>query len=118
MYDNIKGQAPSAIRVNLLLKDAVEINATDLQAEWVVMVQKELCAVACMKQTFIVERLPKPRTGKTLRQLLCQIANNQEFATASTIDDPASINKINIFMPNNGGNQSHKYEVSTSSFIE
>ena len=110
MYDNIKGQAPSAIRVNLLLKDAVEINATDLQAEWVVMVQKELCAVACMKQTFIVERLPKPqtpnpkpRTGKTLRQLLCQIANNQEFATASTIDDPASINKINIFMPNNGG---------------
>jgi hypothetical protein len=40
VYDNIKGevisdkcQAPSAIRVNLLLKDAVNINATDLQAE-------------------------------------------------------------------------------------
>jgi propionyl-CoA synthetase len=66
------------------------------------MVRKKIGAVACLKQTFIVERLPKTRSGKILRKLLRQIAEDQEFVMPSTIDDPASIDEIKIIMQKNG----------------
>jgi propionyl-CoA synthetase len=40
-----------------------------------------------------VARLPKTRSGKILRKLLRQIAENKEFVVPSTIDDPASIDE-------------------------
>lgn len=99
VYDNIKGQVPLGLT---LLKDGVNISEVDLQAELVTMVRKEIGAVACLKQTLIVERLPKTRSGKILRKLLRQIAENQEFVIPSTIDDPASIDEIKAIMQNNG----------------
>lgn len=114
---------PSAIRVNLLLKDAVEINATDLQAEWVVMVQKELCAVACMKQTFIVERLPKPQTPNPEQEKHCDNCCVKSQTIKSLLPPQLLMTlqvsiKLTFLCQTMGGNQSHKYEVSTSSFIE
>jgi len=97
--DNIKGQVPVGLT---LLKDGVNISEADLQAELVVMVRKEIGAVACLKQTLIVPRLPKTRSGKILRKLLRQIAENQDFVIPSTIDDPASIDEIKAIMQNNG----------------
>jgi propionyl-CoA synthetase len=88
VYDNIKGQVPVGLT---LLKDGVNIRDADLKAELVAMVRKKNGAVACLKQTFIVESLPKTRSGKIPRKLLRQIAGNQEFVMPSTIDDPASI---------------------------
>ena len=99
IYDSIKGQVPVGLT---LLKDGVNISGADLQAELVAMVRKEIGAVACLKQTVIVERLPKTRSGKILRKLLRQIAENQEFVIPATIDDPASIREIKIIMQNNG----------------
>jgi propionyl-CoA synthetase len=85
-----------------LLKDGANISEADLQAELVAMVRKEIGAVACLKQILIVERLPKTRSGKILRKLLRQIAENEEFIVPSTIDDPASIDEIKTIMQNNG----------------
>jgi propionyl-CoA synthetase len=99
IYDSIKGQVPVGL---MLLKDGVNINGADLQAELVARVRKEIGAVACLKQTVIVERLPKTRSGKILRKLLRQIAENQEFVIPATIDDPASIDEIKTIMQNNG----------------
>jgi propionyl-CoA synthetase len=99
VYDNIKGQVPVGLT---LLKDGVNISEADLQAELVAMVRKEIGAIACFGQTLIVERLPKTRSGKILRKLLRQIAENQEFVIPSTIDDPASIDEIKAIMQNNG----------------
>jgi propionyl-CoA synthetase len=99
VYDNIKGQVPVGLT---LLKDGVNIRDADLQAELVAMVRKKIGAVACLKQTFTVERLPKTRSGKILRKLLRQIAEDQEFVMPSTIDDPASIDEIKIIMQKNG----------------
>ncbi|MFT6284573.1 MAG: propionyl-CoA synthetase [Arenicella sp.] len=99
VYDNIKGQVPLGLT---LLKDGVKISEADLQAELVAMVRKEIGAFACLKQTLIVERLPKTRSGKILRKLLRQIAENQAFVIPSTIDDPASIDEIKAIMQNNG----------------
>jgi propionyl-CoA synthetase len=99
VYDNIKGQVPVGL---MLLKDGVNISEADLQAELVAMVREEIGALACLKQTLVVERLPKTRSGKILRKLLRQIAENQEFVIPATIDDPASIDEIKIIMQNNG----------------
>jgi propionyl-CoA synthetase len=99
VYDSLKGQVPIGLT---LLKDGVDISEADLQTELVAMVRKEIGAVACLKRILIVERLPKTRSGKILRKLLRQIAENEKFVVPSTIDDPASIDEIKEIMENNG----------------
>ena len=99
VFDHIKGQVPVGLT---LLKDGVNISEVDLQAELVAMVRKKIGAVACLKHTSIVERLPNTRSEKILRKLLRLIAENQEFVVPFTIDDPTSINEIKIIMQNNG----------------
>ncbi|MEM0910916.1 MAG: AMP-binding protein, partial [Pseudomonadota bacterium] len=97
--DNLKGQVPVGLA---LLKDGVDISPEALEKELVGMVRKEIGAVACLKQTVVVPRLPKTRSGKILRKLLRQIAENQEITIPSTIDDPASVPEIQSIMQNNG----------------
>jgi propionyl-CoA synthetase len=99
VHDSLKGQVPIGLA---LLKDGETISEADLQEQLVAMVRKEIGAVACLKQTIIVPRLPKTRSGKILRKVLRQIADNQEFSVPSTIDDPASIVEIKEIMLRNG----------------
>jgi propionyl-CoA synthetase len=42
----------------------------------------------------VVKRLPKTRSGKILRKTLRQLADGEEFATPSTIDDPLILDEI------------------------
>jgi propionyl-CoA synthetase len=86
----------------VLLKDGVTISEADLQAELVSMVRNKIGAVACLKQTMIVHRLPKTRSGKILRKLIRQIAEDTEFTVPSTIDDPDSISEIKDIMQRKG----------------
>ncbi|MFW8592018.1 propionyl-CoA synthetase [Glaciecola sp. 2405UD65-10] len=95
IQDSLKGQVPVGL---VLLKDGIEISENDLQNEVAGMVRKAIGAVACFKRTVIVKRLPKTRSGKILRKLLRQIADNQDFVIPSTIDDPASIQEIKDIM--------------------
>jgi propionyl-CoA synthetase len=99
VYDSLKGQVPVGLT---LLKDGANISEEELQTELIAMVRKEIGAIACLKQTLIVQRLPKTRSGKILRKLLRQIAENEEFVIPSTIDDPASIEEIKVIMEKNG----------------
>jgi propionyl-CoA synthetase len=99
VYDSLKGQVPVGLA---LLKDGATISEAELQAELVSMVRKEIGAVACLKQTIVVPRLPKTRSGKILRKLLRQIAEDQDFIIPSTIDDPASVDEIREIMRSNG----------------
>jgi propionyl-CoA synthetase len=95
IHDSLKGQVPVGLT---LLKDGVDISEEQLQAELVAMVRKEIGAVACLKRIVIVKRLPKTRSGKILRKLLRQIAQDDHFVVPSTIDDPASIDEIRGIM--------------------
>ncbi|MFW1677770.1 propionyl-CoA synthetase [Pontibacter sp. JAM-7] len=97
--DPLKGQEPIGL---VLLKDGVDIDESELQAELVAMVRGEIGAVACFKRTIVVQRLPKTRSGKILRKLLRQIADGQDYSVPSTIDDPASLPEIEEIMSNNG----------------
>jgi propionyl-CoA synthetase len=85
----------------VLLKDGSNISDADLQSELVAMVRNEIGPLACLKQVLVVPRLPKTRSGKILRKLLRQIAEDQTFVIPSTIDDPASIDEIKAIMQEN-----------------
>ena len=99
VYDSIKGQVPVGFA---LLKDGANISAATLQTELVAMVRKEIGALACLKQVIVVPRLPKTRSGKILRKVLRQIADNEEFTVPSTIDDPDSVAEIKDIMRSSG----------------
>jgi propionyl-CoA synthetase len=89
--DKDKGQIPVGL---LLLKDGVNIPEDELQQELIAMVRKEIGAFANFKHAIIVERLPKTRSGKILRQVMRKIADGKDFIAPATIDDPAILDEI------------------------
>ncbi|EHI9300943.1 propionyl-CoA synthetase [Vibrio vulnificus] len=91
VHDELKGQLPLGF---VVLKDGVKIDPTELEQELVGKVRNEIGAVACFKQALVVERLPKTRSGKILRRTIRQIADGEQYAVPSTIDDPSSLNEI------------------------
>lgn len=97
--DALKGQQPIGF---VLLKNGVEIEEADLEAELVALVRKEIGAVACFKKAVVVDRLPKTRSGKILRKLMRQIADGQDYSVPSTIDDPTSLSVMEDVMGRNG----------------
>jgi propionyl-CoA synthetase len=99
VHDDLKGQQPVGL---VLLKDGVELDETELEAELVARVRQVIGAVACFKRAVVVPRLPKTRSGKILRKLLRQIADGQDYAVPSTIDDPASLAEIEVVLQRRG----------------
>ncbi|TVQ36754.1 MAG: propionyl-CoA synthetase [Wenzhouxiangella sp.] len=89
--DELKGQLPLGL---VVLKDGAEQAPEQIVSELVAGVREQIGAVACFRRAVIVERLPKTRSGKILRRVLRQIANGEEYATPSTIDDPAILEEI------------------------
>ena len=53
-------------------------------------------------RTAVVERLPKTRSGKILRQVLRKMVDGQPYVTPSTIDDPAIISEIESSLREHG----------------
>ncbi|PCI52239.1 MAG: propionyl-CoA synthetase [Moraxellaceae bacterium] len=90
--DDLKGQIPIALTI---LKDRIDIDEGTLQQELVNMVREQIGPFACFKQSFIVKRLPKTRSGKILRKIIRSIANGEPYSTPPTIDDPAILDEIN-----------------------
>lgn len=93
--DQLKGQMPLGF---VILKSGIETPHDEVVADLVKLVRKEIGAVACFKEAHIVPRLPKTRSGKTLRKTIKQIVNGEEYIVPSTIDDPASLDEIKELM--------------------
>ena len=51
-------------------------------------------ALACYRQSILLPRLPKTRSGKILRKTLKQILNHEPVQTPPTIEDPAAIDDV------------------------
>ncbi|MEN8199659.1 MAG: propionyl-CoA synthetase, partial [Thermodesulfobacteriota bacterium] len=84
------------------LKAGVERDNEDLKTELVKMVREEIGAIACLRETSPVERLPKTRSGKILRGTMRSIANGKDYRMPSTIDDPATLDEISGTLQNMG----------------
>lgn len=91
VHCELKGQKPLGL---VLLKDGVDVDPDQLHRELVASVRREIGAVASFKDTLIVPRLPKTRSGKILRKVLRQMTDGEEYAVPSTIDDPASLPEL------------------------
>jgi propionyl-CoA synthetase len=89
--DDLKGQVPMGL---VVLKSGITIDEAALQKELVTRVREAIGAITCYKDTVILARLPKTRSGKTLRKTLCNILNGKPYTVPSTIDDTGVIPEI------------------------
>jgi propionyl-CoA synthetase len=89
--DSLKGQIPVGL---VVLKAGIDITSEQLQIELVAKVRAQIGALACFKDVFVVQRLPKTRSGKILRAVLRKIAAHEQYQVPSTIDDPAILGEI------------------------
>lgn len=84
--DPIKGQSPMGF---VVLKPGVDFSG--LEKELIAKVRAEVGPVAAFKQVVAVPRLPKTRSGKTLRATIKKIADGDSYAMPATIEDPAAL---------------------------
>ena len=91
VHCDLKGQKPLGL---VVLKSEIGKDATTIQQEIISEVRKEIGAVASFRDVLVVNRLPKTRSGKILRKLLRNIADEQQYNIPSTIDDVAIISEI------------------------
>ena len=89
--DNLKGQLPLGF---LVLNAGVTRSNDDIVREVVDMIRERIGPVSAFKTATVVERLPKTRSGKILRGVMRQIADNKSYRMPATIDDPAILKEI------------------------
>ena len=89
--DELRGQVPVGFAV---LKDGAALAQAQMQQELVSIIRKEIGAIACFRQSAIVKRLPKTRSGKILRKTIRQLAVQDDVPVPPTIDDPAILDEI------------------------
>ena len=93
--DETKGQAPVAfviLRESALVdgEKADEAVLTELRDH----VGKQIGAIAKPRQILVVSELPKTRSGKIMRRLLRDVAENREVGDATTLADSAVMDQI------------------------
>jgi propionyl-CoA synthetase len=89
--DDLKGHVPIGL---VVLKTGATISEADLHKELVARIRETIGAITCYKDTVVLARLPKTRSGKTLRKTLCNMVNGLDYVVPSTIDDAAVIDEI------------------------
>jgi propionyl-CoA synthetase len=89
--DDMKGQLPLGL---VVLSDGVTRAHSDVVAEVIASVRENIGPVAAFKQCYVVQRLPKTRSGKILRATMRSIADGQSFQVPATIDDPTILDEI------------------------
>ncbi len=89
--DEIKGEVPLG---TIVLKAGVERAHDEIIQELIQMVREKIGPVASFKKAAVVKRLPKTRSGKTLRGTVKKIADGVDYKMPATIDDPAILDEI------------------------
>jgi propionyl-CoA synthetase len=89
--DSIKGQLPVGLAV---LKAGSKKRPEEIRKELAQLIRDQIGPLACYKETAVVARLPKTRSGKILRGTMRKIADGEEYKIPSTIDDPAILGEI------------------------
>ena len=90
--DELTGQAVNAF---VALKDGQD-GGDKTKKELIMQVRKSIGPFAAPKGIFIVEDLPKTRSGKIMRRILRKILSGEEdsLGDTSTLSDPSVVDKI------------------------
>ncbi len=86
--DTLKGELPFALVVT---RGDTGLSEAELAAELAAKVRAEIGPVAAFRQSAIVDKLPKTRSGKILRGTLRKIARGEEVIAPATIEDPYAL---------------------------
>jgi len=97
--DELRGQVPVGF---VVLKDGIEISQDQMTEELIAIIRREIGAVAYFRQSGIVKRLPKTRSGKILRKTIRRLAIETEVLVPPTIDDPKILDEIREVMQERG----------------
>jgi propionyl-CoA synthetase len=89
--DELKGQTPMGL---VVLKTGAAITEAELHKQLVARIRENIGPITCYQTTVVLARLPKTRSGKTLRKTLCNMVNGHEYTVPSTIDDTAVVPEI------------------------
>ena len=67
---------------------------SEIVGECIQLIRDQIGPVAAFKQSVVVDRLPKTRSGKILRATIAKIADGESYKMPATIDDPAILGEI------------------------
>lgn len=89
--DGLKGQNAVGF---LCLNSGCDRSEADIVKECVQLIRDQIGPVAAFKQSLVVDRLPKTRSGKILRGTIAKIAEGESYKMPATIDDPVILDEI------------------------
>ena len=89
--DDMTGQAVVAF---VILRESAGDGGPDVVAELRAHVAKEIGAIAKPRSIMVVAELPKTRSGKIMRRLLRDIAENREVGDVTTLADDSVMQQI------------------------
>ncbi len=89
--DALKGQIPCGF---VVIKSNVSRSDEEIEKELIQMVRDQIGPVAAFKKAFVIQRLPKTRSGKILRGIMSKIIDGEEIKVPATIDDPVILDEI------------------------
>jgi acetyl-CoA synthetase len=101
--DDVTGQAIVAF---VTLKLSAEESGKDqvvLIEELRMHVAKTISPIAKPRQIILTPELPKTRSGKIMRRLLRDVAENRSLGDVTTLTDPTVVNMIAGLMETTGG---------------
>jgi acetyl-CoA synthetase len=100
--DDTTGQAIVAF---VILRSEAGDGGPDVVKELRQHVSNEIGPIARPRQIMIVEELPKTRSGKIMRRLLRDIAENRELGDVTTLQDSTVMDLIKTNLSTSGGNE-------------
>ena len=89
--DELKGQVPLGL---VVIKNGITATDEALTAELKQSIRNDIGAIASLKNLYIIERLPKTRSGKILRKTLRQMIDGDQVEIPSTIEDSQVITEL------------------------
>jgi acetyl-CoA synthetase len=78
----------------VILRDEAGDGGDDIVADLRKHVRKEIGPIATPRQIMIVAELPKTRSGKIMRRLLRDVAENREVGDVTTLADSSVMDLI------------------------
>jgi acetyl-CoA synthetase len=87
--DEIKGEVPVVFVVYKGKKGVEEI-----KNEVINLIRKQIGPIALPKEVYLVEDLPKTRSGKIMRRILKRLFTGEELGDLSTLANPESVDSL------------------------
>ena len=95
--DDVKGESIIAF---VVLKENTRISDDNIRSALRDTIRTQIGPIATPSQFYIVNKLPKTRSGKIMRRLLKSIAKNEQIGDVSTLEDGEAVREIQSVLDN------------------